>query len=47
MPERQEFAWPRSDGWSRAMRSRAQAFRPQRRAFGGGFHFGGGERRRF
>jgi hypothetical protein len=46
MPERQEFARPRSDAWSQAMRSRAQAFRPQRRAFGGGLHFGGGGRRR-
>jgi hypothetical protein len=45
MPERQEFARPRSDAWPQAMRSRAQAFRPQRRAFGGGFHFGGGRRR--
>jgi hypothetical protein len=46
MPKRQEFARPRSDAWPQAMRSRAQAFRPQRRAFGGGFHFGGGGRRR-
>jgi hypothetical protein len=46
MPERQEFARPRSDAWPQAMRSRAPAFRPQRRAFGGGFRFGGGGRRR-
>jgi hypothetical protein len=46
MPERQEFARPRAEAWPQAMRSRAQAFRPQRRAFGGGFHFGGGGRRR-
>jgi hypothetical protein len=46
MPERQDFAPPRGDARPQAMRSRAQAFRPQRRAFGGGFHFGGGGRRR-
>jgi Protein of unknown function (DUF3300) len=46
MPERQEFARPRSDAWPQAMRSRVQAFRPQRGAFGGGLHFGGGGRRR-
>jgi hypothetical protein len=46
MPERQDFALPRGDARPQAMRSRAQAFRPQRRAFGGGFHFGGGGRRR-
>jgi hypothetical protein len=46
MPERQEFARPRTEAWPQAMRSRAQAFRPQRRAFGGDFHFGGGGRRR-
>jgi hypothetical protein len=46
VPERQEFARPRTEAWPQAMRSRAQAFRPQRRAFGGGFHFGGGGRRR-
>jgi hypothetical protein len=46
MPERQEFARPRGDARPQAMRSRIQAFRPERRAFGGGFHFGGGGRRR-
>jgi hypothetical protein len=46
MPERQEFARPRGDARPQAMRSRAQAFRPERRSFGGGFHFGGGGRRR-
>jgi Protein of unknown function (DUF3300) len=46
VPERKEFARPRGDTRPRAMRSRAQAFRPERRAFGGGFHFGGGGRRR-
>jgi Protein of unknown function (DUF3300) len=46
MPERQEFARPRGDARPQAMRSRAQAFRPERRAFGGGFHFGGDGRRR-
>jgi hypothetical protein len=47
MPERQEFARPRGFARPQAMRSRAQAFRPERRAFGGGgFHFGGGGRRR-
>ncbi|MGA2998978.1 DUF3300 domain-containing protein [Bradyrhizobium sp.] len=47
MPERQEFARPRGFARPQVMRSRAQAFRPQRRAFGGGgVHFGGGGRRR-
>jgi hypothetical protein len=46
MPERQDFVLPRGDARPQAMRSRAQAFRPERRAFGGGFHFGGGGRRR-
>jgi hypothetical protein len=46
MPERQEFARPRGDARPQAMRSRIQAFRSERRAFGGGFHFGGGGRRR-
>jgi len=46
MPERQEFARPRGDARPQAMRSRAKAFRPERRAFGGGFHVGGGGRRR-
>jgi hypothetical protein len=46
MPERQEFARPRGGARPQAMQSRAQAFRPERRAFGGGFHFGGGGRRR-
>lgn len=43
--ERREFARPRGDARPRAMGSRAQAFRPERRAFGGGFHGGGGRRR--
>jgi hypothetical protein len=46
IPERQEFARPRGRARPQAMRPRAQAFRPERRAFGGGFHFGGGGRRR-
>jgi hypothetical protein len=46
MSERQEVARSRVDARPPAMRSRAQAFRPQRRAFGGGFHFDGGGRRR-
>jgi Protein of unknown function (DUF3300) len=46
MPERQEFARPRGDAKPQAMRSHAQAFRLERRAFGGGFHFGGDGRRR-
>jgi hypothetical protein len=46
MPDRQEFARPRGDVRPQAMRPRAQAFRPERRSFGGGFHFGGGGRRR-
>jgi Protein of unknown function (DUF3300) len=37
MPERQDFALPRGDARLQALRSRAQAFRPDRRAFGGGF----------
>jgi hypothetical protein len=46
MPERQDFALPRGDARLQAMRSRAQAFRPDRRVFGGGFHgrVGGGHR---
>ena len=52
MPERQDaarpdFALPRGDARPRAMRSRAQMFRPGGRAMGGGFRsFGGGGRRR-
>ena len=56
MPERQEFARPRGDARPQIMRPQAmrpqvtrprtQAFRPERRAFGGGFHFDGGGRRR-
>ena len=46
MPDRQEFARPRDDVRPQAMRPRAQFFRPERRSFGGGFHFGGGGRRR-
>ena len=46
MSERQEFARPRGVARLQAVRSHAQAFRPERRAFGGGFHFGGGGRRR-
>jgi hypothetical protein len=47
MPERRDFAQPR-DNASRGqpMRSRAQLFRPARRAAGGGFHGRGGGRRR-
>jgi uncharacterized membrane protein YgcG len=54
-PERQEFARPRVDARPPVMRPRIQFFRPERRAFGGGyrfggggggFHFGGGGRRR-
>jgi hypothetical protein len=45
MPERQDFARPRGDAQPQAMRSRAQALRPNRRAFGGGFHGGGGRHR--
>ncbi len=52
---RRDFSRPRAAQRSRAMRSRAQAFRPARRAFAGefrgrgrGFHgFHGGGRRRF
>jgi hypothetical protein len=36
MPDRQEFARPRGDVRPQTMRPRAEAFRPQRRAFGGG-----------
>ena len=53
MPARPDFVLPRGGARPQAMRSRAQAmpsriqaFRPERRAFGGGFHFGGGGRRR-
>jgi Protein of unknown function (DUF3300) len=46
LPARRDFARPRADVRPPAMRSRAQVFRPERRAFGGGFHFGGGGRRR-
>ena len=46
MPERQEFARPRGDARPQVMRPRTEAFRPERRSFGGGFHFGGAGRRR-
>jgi Protein of unknown function (DUF3300) len=46
MSEREEFARPRGDARPQVMRSRVQAFRPERRAFGGSFRFGGGGRRR-
>jgi hypothetical protein len=47
MPERRDIAPEREDARRQFMRSRAQAFRPERRAMGGGFHFhGGGGRHR-
>ena len=47
VPERRDIAPEREDGRRQFMRSRAQAFRPERRAMGGGFHFhGGGGRHR-
>jgi len=46
MPERREFAPPRDDARRQIMRSRAQVFRPQQHAMGGGFHFHGGGRHR-
>lgn len=44
-PARQDFALPRGDARLQAMRSRAQVFRPNGRAMGGGFHLGGGRHR--
>ena len=46
MPERRELAPSRDDAGRQVMRSRAQMFRPERRAVGGGFHFHGGGRHR-
>jgi hypothetical protein len=46
MPERRDFARPQDNaGRPSPMRSRAQVFRPARRAAGGGFHVGGGRHR--
>jgi Protein of unknown function (DUF3300) len=45
-PERPDLARPRGDARSQAMRSRAPAFWVDRRASGGGFHFGDGGRHR-
>jgi hypothetical protein len=42
MPERQDFALPRGDARPQAVWSRAQVFRPGRRAMGGGFRGAGG-----
>jgi hypothetical protein len=44
MPERREIAPERNDARRQVMRSRAQMFRPERRAMGDGFHFHGGRR---
>jgi Protein of unknown function (DUF3300) len=46
MPERREFAPSRGDARRQVTRPRAQMFRPERRAMGGGFHFHGGGRHR-
>jgi hypothetical protein len=46
MPERREFAPSRGDAGRQVTRPRAQMFRPERRAMGGGFHFHGGGRHR-
>jgi len=46
MPERRDAAPEREDARQDFMRSRAQAFRPERRPMGGGFHFHGGGRDR-
>jgi hypothetical protein len=46
MPERREIAPERNDARRQFMRSRAQVFRPERGAIGGGFHFHGGGRGR-
>jgi hypothetical protein len=45
MLARQDFALPRGDARPQTMRSRAQAFRPDRRAAVSGFRGGGGRRR--
>jgi hypothetical protein len=45
MPERREVALPRADARREVIRPRAQVFRPERRAMGGGFHFNGGHHR--
>jgi Protein of unknown function (DUF3300) len=45
MPEHREIAPERNDARTQSMRPRAQVFRPERRAMGGGFHFRGGGRR--
>jgi hypothetical protein len=46
MPEHREVAPERNEARRQFMRSRAQVFRPERGAMGGGFHFHGGGRDR-